>query len=116
MGPFIYSQAPSWLSGPRIDVPTESPLIALPQVHVGSGVRVMVFNSTFNNISVISWGLVLLVEEIGVPEKSTDMPQVTDNFIAHCCIDYRVHLARAGFELTALVLIGTDCIGLCSAL
>jgi hypothetical protein len=34
-----------------------------------------------------------LVEEIGVPEKSTDMPQVTDNFIAHCCIDYRVHLA-----------------------
>ncbi len=53
----------------------------------------MVFNSTFNNISIISWWLVLLVEEIGVPEKSTDMPQVTDNFIAQCCIDYRVHLA-----------------------
>jgi hypothetical protein len=64
---------------------------ALPQVHVDSGNRVMVFNSTFNNISVISWWLVLLVEEIGVPQKSTDMPQVTDNFIAHCCIDYRVH-------------------------
>ena len=29
--------------------------------------RVMVFNSTFNNISVISWQVVLLVEEIGVP-------------------------------------------------
>jgi hypothetical protein len=28
-------------------------------------VRVMVFNATFNNISVISWRLVLLVEEIG---------------------------------------------------
>jgi hypothetical protein len=41
---------------------------------VGSGVRVRVFNSTFNNISVISWWLVLLVEETGVPEKSTDMP------------------------------------------
>ena len=30
-------------------------------------VRVMVFNATFNNISVISWRSVLLVEEIGVP-------------------------------------------------
>ena len=29
-------------------------------------VRVMVFNATFNNISVISWRSVLLVEEIGV--------------------------------------------------
>jgi hypothetical protein len=27
----------------------------------------MVFNATFNNISVISWQSVLLVEEIGVP-------------------------------------------------
>jgi len=27
----------------------------------------MVFNATFNNISVISWRSVLLVEEIGVP-------------------------------------------------
>jgi hypothetical protein len=30
-------------------------------------VRAMVFNATFNNISVISWQLVLLVEETGVP-------------------------------------------------
>ena len=29
--------------------------------------RVRVFNSTFNNISVISWWSVLLVEETGVP-------------------------------------------------
>jgi hypothetical protein len=29
------------------------------------GVRVMVFNVTFNNISVISWRSVLLVEETG---------------------------------------------------
>jgi hypothetical protein len=28
--------------------------------------RDMVFNATFNNISVISWGLVLMVEETGV--------------------------------------------------
>ena len=31
-----------------------------------SGVSVMVFNVTFNNISVISWRYVLLVEENGV--------------------------------------------------
>ena len=30
-------------------------------------VRVMVFNATFNNISVLSWQSVLLVEETGVP-------------------------------------------------
>jgi len=38
--------------------------------------RVMVFNTTFNNISVISWQSVLLVEETGVPEKTTDLLQV----------------------------------------
>jgi hypothetical protein len=32
-----------------------------------SRVRVVVFNATFNNISVISWPSVLLVEETGVP-------------------------------------------------
>ena len=31
------------------------------------GLRVMVFNATFNNISDMSWWLVLLVEEVGVP-------------------------------------------------
>ena len=30
----------------------------------------MVFNDTFNNISVISWQLVLLVEETGVPGEN----------------------------------------------
>jgi hypothetical protein len=34
-------------------------------------VRVMVFNVTFNNISVISWRSVLLVEETGVPRKKS---------------------------------------------
>jgi len=33
------------------------------------GVRVMVFNATFNNISVISWS-VLLMEETGVPGEN----------------------------------------------
>jgi hypothetical protein len=33
-------------------------------------VRVMVFNATFNNISVISWRSVLFVEETGVPGEN----------------------------------------------
>ena len=33
-------------------------------------VCLMVFNATFNNISVISWQSVLLVEEIGGPREN----------------------------------------------
>ena len=36
----------------------------------GKGLGAMVFNATFNNISVISWRSVLLVEETGVPEEN----------------------------------------------
>jgi hypothetical protein len=45
-------------------------------IYIG-GIRAMVFNTTFNNISVISWLSVLLVEETGVPgKKTTDLSQV----------------------------------------
>ena len=51
---------------------------------------IMVFNATFNNISVISWRSVLLVEETGV-HGSRNPPtcrKSRTNFITYCGIEY----------------------------
>jgi hypothetical protein len=46
-------------------------------------VRLIVFNATFNNISVISWWSVVLVEETRVPGVKS---QVTDNLYQSRCL------------------------------
>jgi hypothetical protein len=78
----------------------------------------MVFNATFNNISIISWLLVLLMDETGVPVEN--LRPVASHwqtyhimFFHFCCIEYTS--PRAGFELTTLVVIGTDSTGSCKS-
>jgi hypothetical protein len=60
----------------------------------------MLYNATFNNIVVISWPSVLLWSN---PEKTTNLPQVADK-LDHIML-FLVYPARAGFELTTLVVI-----------
>ena len=56
-------------------------LMPISSMDVGCGWTI-VFTAIFNNISVISWWSVLLVQESRVPEK-TDLPQVTDKLLSH---------------------------------
>ena len=68
-------------------------------------VCLMVVNVTFNNVLVISWRSVSLVEE------TTELSQVTDKLyhIMLCTLPW------SRFELTTSVVIDTDCIGSCKS-
>ena len=71
----------------------------------------MVFNDTFNNISVISWRSVLLVEETGGPEEN-HRPAASHWQLYHMML---YTSPWAGVEPTTSVVIGTDCIGGCKS-
>ena len=71
--------------------------------------RVMVDNATFNNISVISWRSVFLVEETRVPRENHRSVASDWHTLSHNIV------SSTGFELTKLVVIGTDCIGSCKS-
>ena len=58
----------------------------------------MVFNATFNNISVILWRSVLLVEETGVPGENHQPAASHCQTLSHnvlsqyqCCHNHRYH-------------------------
>jgi hypothetical protein len=42
----------------------------------------MVYNTTFNGISIISWQSVLVAEETGVPETTTDLTNLSHNVVS----------------------------------
>jgi hypothetical protein len=65
-------------------------------------VAFMVFNATFNNISVISWRSALWVEETAVHGEN------------HWPAASHWQTPRTGFELKTSVAIGTDCICSCN--
>ena len=75
-------------------------------------VCLLVFDATFNNISVISWRSVLLVEETGGPGENHQPVASHWQTLSHNVV---LSSPWSRFELTTSVVIGTDCIGSCKS-
>jgi hypothetical protein len=73
----------------------------------------MVFSTTFNNISVISWRSVLLVKETGVAGENHRPAESRSQIVSHNVVS---NTTRHESEFTTLVVIGTDGIGFCKSL
>ena len=76
-------------------------------------VSVIVFNATFNNISVILWRTVLLGVVTGVPGESHRPAASHWQTLSYNVISRTTQQTR--FELTTLVVTGTDCLGSCKS-
>ena len=76
-------------------------------------VCLFLLNATFNNILVISWWSVLLVEETGWPEENhrtvARLWQTLSPNVVQCTLPW------SRFELTISVVIGTERIGSCKS-
>jgi hypothetical protein len=76
--------------------------------------RVMMFNTTFNNMSCISWRLVFLVEETGLLGKQHRPVASHWQTLSHNVVSSSSR-HEPGFEFTTLVVTGTDCTGSCKS-
>jgi hypothetical protein len=76
-------------------------------------IMVMVFSATFNTISANSWQSVLLVEvNRSIRRKPPTCHKSLPNFITKYCFEYTS--PSTGFELTTLVVMGTNCVCSCN--
>jgi hypothetical protein len=85
-----WKQIFSWSNG---DWSKWIPFLLTNEMIIKYRVRVMMFNATFNNISVISWRSVLLVEETEVPGENHRPVASHCQTLAHNVVSSTPHLS-----------------------